>query len=212
MEAESILTGYRQKRLSFFRWRAKQSIARKVCLALGAAAVTGIAAQIRIPLPFTPVPITGQVFAVLLSGALLGRLYGGLSQLIYVVLGGLGLPWFAGLSGGFSVLTGVTGGYIFGFVVSAGLIGWITDRYKKARTLAALLSINLTAIGIIYLFGATQLSIILKTDLQKTIQLAVVPFIWVDLIKALIVSMICFAMFPKRDYHSGEQITSDGII
>ena len=76
-------------------------------------------AQIRIPLPFTPVPITGQTFGVLLTGALLGSRYGTLVVIAYVVQGLTGLPVFAGLKGGIAVSFGPTGGYILGFIPAA---------------------------------------------------------------------------------------------
>jgi len=87
------------------------------------ACVTGLLAQIKISLPWTPVPITGQTFAVLLTGVLLGRWWGGISQVIYVVMGVVGIPWFAGLSGGYSALIGPSGGYIIGFILAALFLG-----------------------------------------------------------------------------------------
>jgi biotin transport system substrate-specific component len=82
-------------------------------------------AQIRIPLPFTPVPITGQTFGVLFTGALLGSRYGTLVVIAYVVQGLTGLPVFAGLNGGIAVLFGPTGGYILGFIPAAFVVGWL---------------------------------------------------------------------------------------
>ncbi|MFA4991708.1 MAG: biotin transporter BioY, partial [Candidatus Omnitrophota bacterium] len=99
--------------------RAREvSIANKFILAFGMAGLTGILAQLRIMLPWTPVPITGQTLAVLLAGVLLGRSWGGISQVIYVVLGVAGIPWFNGFAGGYGVLLTPSGGYLLGFILS----------------------------------------------------------------------------------------------
>ncbi|MDQ4126909.1 MAG: biotin transporter BioY, partial [Actinomycetota bacterium] len=76
------------------------------------AAVTAVAAQITIPLPFSPVPFTLQVPAVVLSGLLLGPRYGAVAQAIYVLLGAVGVPVFAGFKGGLGIIFGPTGGYL----------------------------------------------------------------------------------------------------
>ncbi len=106
-----------------FRWRYELSIPKKLALALGMAALTGLVAQVRFPLPWSPVPITGQTFAVLLAGVLLGRWWGGASLAFYAGIGAVGLPWFAGWSGGFAAITGPSGGYIMGFVLAALFLG-----------------------------------------------------------------------------------------
>ena len=89
---------WRGVRSRAFEWRSELPVAARIGLAFCMAGVTGLSAQVRVPLPFTPVPFTGQVFAVLLAGVLLGRYYGALSQLAYVGLGVAGVPW--GTAGG----------------------------------------------------------------------------------------------------------------
>ncbi len=126
-----------------FRWRYELSIPKKLVLALGMAALTGLVAQVRIPLPWTVVPITGQTFAVLLAGVLLGRWWGGISLGIYVGLGAIGLPWFAGWSGGVGILTGATGGYIIGFILAALFLGHFTDKYIRSRSFFSMLGLML---------------------------------------------------------------------
>lgn len=200
-KSEDLLAYHRGIRFNFHRWRYRLGILQKVSLSLGMAVITGISAQIRIPLPYTPVPITGQVLAVLLSGVLLGRWYGSLSQLFYVSFGGIGLPWFAGMSGGISVLAGPTGGYLLGFILASGVIGWFTQNYVRMRRFLPLVGINLMAIGLIYFAGSLQLSIELGTGFLKTLQLAVIPFIWGDLIKAIFVTMIGTGITPKQAYN-----------
>src|SRR5215216_5325541 len=87
------------------------------------AAVTAVAAQITIPLPFSPVPFTLQVLAVILSGLLLGPRHGALAQAIYILVGAVGAPVFAGFSGGLGVILGPTGGYIVSYPIAAALAG-----------------------------------------------------------------------------------------
>jgi len=200
-EISAFLTRYDNARYSFFRWRYESTYIYKLSLALGFALITGILAQIRIPLPFTPVPITGQVFAVLLGGVVLGKNYGALSQGFYAALGGAGVPWFSGMKGGIPVLTGVTGGYILGFIVAAGVIGWFTDRYLRYRDFKGMLLLMLLGIGIIHALGALQLSLILHIGLIRTLELGVLPFIPGDLFKAFIAASIAGALTPKTAYN-----------
>ena len=185
---------------SIFKWLYECNFSHKFLLALCIACLTGLGAQLRIYLPFTPVPITGQVFFVLLSGTLLGR-YGGLSQAIYLGIGCLGVPWFAGMRGGTEVLIGITGGYIIGFIIASTIIGFFTEGYLKARSFKFQLSLMLIGIGIIYTFGAIQFSLITHTDFQKTMILAVIPFIPLDIFKAIIASIASTAILPKECYN-----------
>ena len=113
---------FRTARAAVFARRDALSLAGKIALALAFAAMTGIAAQIRIPLPFTPVPITGSTFAVLAAGVLLGRNFGGFSMASYVALGAAGVPWFNGGGAGLSYVAGPTGGYLIGFIARVPLI------------------------------------------------------------------------------------------
>ncbi len=152
-------------------------------------------------------PVTGQIFAVLLSGVILGKWYGGLSQSLYAGLGAAGIPWFNGLKGGMDVLSGVTGGYIIGFIAASLIIGWFTDRYVRSRSFTGLFSLMLLGISVIYLFGVIQLSIVLGVNAQKAIELGALPFIGVDLYKTLIVATIAAAITPGTAY--GSEIDSN---
>lgn len=172
--------------LKYFKWWNELIIVKKILTCLTVAALTGISAQIRIQLTFTPVHITAQVFTVLLSGSLLGP-YGGLSQLLYVFLGVFGIPWFAGFKSGFPT---VTGGYLIGFIFASSFIGYFTYKHKLFRTFPLQLLLMTIAIMIIYLFGAIQFSFVMKTSTLETFRLAIAPFIGVDLLKALIAAFI----------------------
>src|SRR3712207_1750584 len=87
------------------------------------AALTAACAWFKVPLPFTPVPITLQTLAVLLSGAMLGAYYGALSMIIYLILGAIGLPVFAGGGSGFGSLLGPTGGYLLSYPIASFVVG-----------------------------------------------------------------------------------------
>lgn len=172
---------------------------RQLILAALFAAVTAVMSIIAIPLGFTPVPFTLQVLAVLLAGAVLGMKTGFISQLTYVILGAVGLPVFAQNKGGIAVLFGPRGGYIIGFVIAAAVIGLLceliyTKQAKKILKIAGLFIAMLIGIIIIYIFGATGLMLIGKMSLQKAITAGVIPFIPLDIIKAVIAAFLAYIL------------------
>ena len=124
-----LVSAIDRTRYNIFAWRYRLSIPWKLVMAISMAGLTGVLAQVRIPLEWSPVPITGQTFAVLLAGVLLGRNWGGISMAIYAALGIAGVPWFNGLTSGL----GATGGYLIGFILAALFIGYFTDKYVKSR-------------------------------------------------------------------------------
>lgn len=147
--------------------------------------------QVRIPLPFTPVPITGQTFGVLLLGALLGSRYGTAVVTAYVLQGLVGLPVFAGWRGGIGALFSPTGGYIVGFIFAAFIVGWLLERGWSRRldlTFAALLIGNAT----IYAFGLPWLALFVGWN--QVLQMGLLPFLPGDLIKLLIAAFIVKAL------------------
>lgn len=160
-----------------------RSAVRNLALVLGGAAFVGLAAQIAVPLPFTPVPVTGQTFAVLLTAAALGTWRGLASLLTYALLGLAGVPWFAEGSSAFSggVLT-VSFGYVIGFIAAAGVVGWLAAR---GNTRTPLRTAGLMALGslIIYAFGATWLALAIDVPLSTAVSLGVTPFVLGDLLK-----------------------------
>ena len=133
------------------------------------AALCCATAPISIPLP-GGVPITLQTAAVFLAALLLGPLYGFVAVLVYVLLGAVGLPVFAGGKAGFSVLLGPTGGYIFGFMASAFVIGWLIEIFAskqqnpKAEYMTILFSM-VAGLLVIYTFGVIQLMLVAKLSL-----------------------------------------------
>ena len=159
MQAISVADRFLMARHSFFKWRYSLTLINKFVIAFVMASVTGLLALIRIHLPFTPVPITGQVLGVLLSGVVCGGLFGSISQIIYVVLGIAGVPWFAGgTTCSWTIFIQPTGGYLIGFIVAPLIIGRYTERYISARSFLSQIKFMMMGVGIIYLFGAVVLS------------------------------------------------------
>lgn len=152
-------------------------------LVVAAAALTAIAAQWYIVLPFTPVPITGQTFAVLLTGAALGWKLGAAGQMLYVAIGTLGLPVFTEGSHGAEVIMGATGGYLVGFIFAAGLIGWMAEN-RQDRTFPKMFTAFIAGSSVIYVFGVVGLMIATGWPLVEAVEKGVVPFLLGDLIKA----------------------------
>ncbi len=184
-------------RQSIFRWRYEAEFHTKLMLALALAALTGAGAHLRLYLPFTPVPVTGQVFFVLLSGMLLGRTYGTLSMLLYVALGALGMPWFAGGRAGVEVLLGATGGYLLGFILAAFIVGHFTDNYTSSRRAPAQVTLMLAALGAIYLPGVLQLMHALSLTPAEALAKGVLPYIPGDLLKLLGAAGVGALLLPR---------------
>jgi len=157
MEITMYMDKYKDARYNFFKWRYELELLHKISLAFAFACLTGLLAQFRFYLPGTPVPVTGQVFAVFLAGILLGK-WGGVSQCMYAGLGVMGIPWFAGLNGGIAYIAGPTGGYIIGFIVAAFFLGYFMDRYIRSRGFFSMLALMLFATFVlIYIPGLIQL-------------------------------------------------------
>lgn len=158
---------------------SSRSALSRALLVVGGAAFVAVMAQARVGLPFTPVPLTGQTFAVLLTGALLGSRLGAASMLAYVAAGLFGLPVFSGWVGGWAVVSGPTGGYLLGFVVAAFVVGWFAEQGwdRDYRAVAPMLIGN----TLIYAAGLPWLARFVGPD--DVIQSGLLPFIPGDLLK-----------------------------
>ena len=134
----------------------RPSRAATVALVVSAALLTAVAAQWRFHLPFTPVPVTGQTFAVLLTGAALGWRLGAAGQALYIAAGIAGAPVFTDNGSGWDVMTGSTGGYIVGFVFAAALVGRGAERGHDRRFGSTVVAF-LAGSAVIYVFGVAGL-------------------------------------------------------
>jgi biotin transport system substrate-specific component len=149
-----------------------------------------ISARMRVSLPFTPVPVTGQTAVVLLIGALLGWRRGVLSTSCYLLAGGLGLPLFAG-----GAIAGPTGGYLVGFIAAAGMVGWLRERGWGRRPLAAGLVLLFGNICI-YLVGLPWLATFV--GIHRVLPLGLYPFVFGDLVKIISVTVILTLIQRRR--------------
>ena len=182
---------------------AKQEIviSRVGCAVIGIGGfitLTTLGAFVRIPLPFTPVPITLQTFFVLLAGALLGKRLGLFSQLGYIFLGSLGLPIFAGAIGGLAALFGPTGGYLLGFVFAAYVIGRMLSIKERATFSWVVLAMAIGSL-LIYLPGAIQLALITQLGFKKALLAGVIPFLPGDILKLLAASGLYYRLQERRN-------------
>ena len=155
---------------------------RKMVFASLFAAMTAVGAYIKIPIPIGPVPITLQVLFVLLAGIMLKSKWGSISMLIYLLLGIVGLPVFAGGASGLGVLFGPTGGYLIGFVAAAFVIGFLADQVGTSNILRNAVFMTI-GVGIIYLFGVTQLVIVANLTPMQAIGAGMLPFLIGDFLK-----------------------------
>ncbi|WP_054950207.1 biotin transporter BioY [Numidum massiliense] len=171
------------------------------------AGITAVFAQITIPLPFSPVPLTGQTLAVLLAATVLGPFYGMLSMVIYVLLGAVGVRVFAGFGGGFQTLIGPSGGYIFGFIIAAFVAGWLMQRRDNLGIVWAVFA---NAIGsiVIYAVGIVQLKLVTGMGWTEAALAGVVPFIGTDILKVVMASFIGVAV--RRRLHNLGLLTVTG--
>lgn len=170
-----------------------------VLVALGVALIAA-SAQISIPLPHTPVPITGQTFAVLLLGGAYGATRGFATMAVYLAVGGLGFGVFAQHASGWDLLkfSSATGGYLVGMLVAAGLVGWFADRgwdRKATRSLPTMILGNV----VIYAFGATWLAHALGVGAQQAWDLGVKDFLVGDAIKILLAAGLLPAAWKLVD-------------
>lgn len=161
---------------------------RDAVLVVSSGLLVAVLAQIEIPLPFTPVPITGQTFGVLLVGAVLGSKRGAASLAFYLVMGVIGLPFFAGGAHGLSILTGATGGYLIGFVLAAYGIGLLAERGLERSARTSLIPFLIGTL-IIYSCGITWLAVALGS-FSQAIAAGLIPFLIGDAIKWVAASLV----------------------
>jgi biotin transport system substrate-specific component len=165
------------------------NLLRDLLLVGGFSVFTALCAQVSFHIPITPVPITLQTLAVLLTGAALGSRRGALAMLLYLAEGAAGLPVFAGGTGGFVHLIGFTGGYLWSYPFAALVTGLLCERRLDRRLLTSALAM-LPGTLVIYAFGVPWLAVSLHLNLLTAFMLGMVPFIPGDLIKLVIAAAL----------------------
>lgn len=183
--------------------RRTSSWAATVALVVLMAVLTAVGAQVAIPLPFTPVPITLQVLMVVLSGFLLGVRGGASAQLTYLALGAIGAPVFAGFTGGFWHLLGPTGGYLISYPFAAAVAGLAFPIVAGAaagtarwRAVAVASAAGLLGLAVIYALGTAWLAFELQLSLGTAIAQAILPFVAVDIAKVALAALVAAGAAP----------------
>jgi biotin transport system substrate-specific component len=159
------------------------------------AAVTAILSQLAIPIG--PVPINLATFSVFCAGALLGSRLGALSQLIYVLLGAVGVPVFAMFTGGVGRLTGPTGGFIVGYAAAAWIVGTLARRWGDRFSALALAMA--AGAGSYFLLGSVWFMIVTQSDLSQALMACVIPFLPGDALKILLAATLTRRLRPIMD-------------
>jgi biotin transport system substrate-specific component len=160
----------------------KTSLLNNVFLILAGSVLIALSAQVSVPLPFTPVPISGQTFGVLVIGMALGSRRGALAVIAYLIEGGMGAPVFAGGAGGAGILVGPTAGYLFGFIPAAFITGYLAENgwdRNPISTVVAMLAGN----AAIYIPGLIVLATMLSITPANTLVAGFFPFLPGDLVK-----------------------------
>jgi biotin transport system substrate-specific component len=162
---------------------------RDVALVLAGALLIYLTALVAIPVPGSPVPITGQTFGVLLVGGALGFRRGLVAVALYVLLGVVGMPFFAEGKGGISVIWGATGGYLIGFVAAGALVGRLAELGWD-RKLGGALGAMLLGSVVIYAIGLPWLGVVTSSTPAQTVEMGLTPFVLGDALKLALAAVL----------------------
>jgi biotin transport system substrate-specific component len=176
----------------------RAGVLREVLLVVGASLITAAAARIAFPVPWSPVPLTGQTFAVLLTGAALGARRALLAQALYLVEGAMGLPFFAGGLGGPLVLAGPTGGFLLAFPLAAAVTGTCAE-HGWDRRFGTMLASMLLGSAVILVSGLAVLSHFVPAD--RLLAAGLLPFLPGDVIKAVAAALVLPAAWRFTNGH-----------
>jgi biotin transport system substrate-specific component len=167
----------------------RTSVVTDTLLVTGGAVFIALVAQLAFYLPFTPVPVTGLTFGVIVTGAAMGAVRGLLATLLYVLLGVAGLPVYADASYGIDVLLGVTGGYLVGSVLAAALTGFLAEKAWDRKVVSAVPSMLLGEL-VIFTVGVGWLMIVLDVGLAEGLALGFLPFIVGEVVKLVAAGLL----------------------
>jgi biotin transport system substrate-specific component len=196
-EEPALTTAYALPRRTFLTDRWTSSAVGTVVLVAGFAALTALSAQVSFKPHGWVVPITGQTFAVVLSGAALGTVRGAASMLLYALAGICGLHVFSHGAHGWSEITGATGGYIIGFIVSATVVGWAAERGWDRTPLKAW-PLFVLGLAIVYAIGVPWLKYNLGLPWHTAIHSGMTVFVWGEIIKVGLAGLLLPAAWRVR--------------
>ena len=174
---------------------AQRSALKNATLVLGLSLLTAVCAQVAIPLPFTPVPLTLQTFAVLAGAAALGPQRALAAQVLYVALALVGFPVLAGGASGSTSVFGATGGYLLGFIVASYVVGAIARR-GATTSIAGTVSSYVAGTATIYALGVSWLAVTTKMSMSEAVMAGMVPFLIGDAIKAFAAGIVLPSLWP----------------
>lgn len=166
------------------------------------AALICVLAPISFPIPISPVPISMAFFAIYFCAIVGGMKRGTISVVVYILLGGIGVPVFAGWTAGFQKLAGPTGGYLIGYLFVAAFTGYFADRFEDNLPICLFGMIMGTLIC--YLFGTVWLAVLMKVSFGKALFMGVIPYLPGDAVK---IALALLSAFPLR-----KRLKSAGIV
>lgn len=170
----------------------------KDCTLIGLfAALTAILSQLSIPIG--EVPITLQTFAVMLPVYILGKKNGMFAQIVFILIGAVGIPVFANFRGGLNVLVGPTGGYLISFPIIAFVTGYLIEK-RKTPSKPYLFLCGIIGLIICYAMGTVQLAFVLNLSFKKALYIGVIPFVIFDLIKIALAVIVGSSIKQKLKY------------
>jgi len=168
-----------------------KSVIANIAIAFSGSILLALLARLSIPVPFSPVPITGQTFGILFLGATLGSRIGVLSVVMYIAEGMLGVPVFAGGSIGFLYLLGPTGGYIFGFIPAVYLVGYLTEKGWMNNVFSTSVAM-IFGTSIIFIFGINWLAV--TAGFGTAVSIGLFPFLSGAAVKIVLATGIVYLL------------------
>jgi biotin transport system substrate-specific component len=175
--------------------------ARSAVLVAGGVLFTALLAQVAVPVPGSPVPITGQTLAVVLTAAALGPVRGVAVQVLYMLAALAGLPFYSDASGGYDVVFGATGGYVLGFIPAAYLIG-VAARRGADRNLLTAVPLFVAAQAVVFAVGVPWLAVAAGLTTSQALEAGLYPFIVGGIVKAAVAAAVlagAWRLMPRRD-------------
>lgn len=159
------------------------------------AALIAVLGLVAIPLPFSPVPVTGQSLGIMLAGGILSVRQAAYSVLTFLLIGAVGVPVFAGVTGGIGILVGPRGGYLIGFLVGAIIIALVKGKENNVWRLA--LANLVGGILVVYTLGVLWLSFVTGMGLEKAITVGALPYIPGDLFKVFVATIVAVTITKR---------------
>lgn len=168
-----------------------RSLTANIVIAISGSILLALLARLSIPVPFSPIPITGQTFGILFLGAMLGSRLGTLSVIAYISEGIIGLPVFAGGSAGFLSLLGPTGGYLIGFIPAGYLVGFLSEKGWTNKLTTTFITM-IIGTSVIFIFGISWLSV--TAGFGTALKIGLYPYLPGAVVKIILATTIVYSL------------------